>query len=287
MDGLRVKRDGDILSLTLAHPPANALNDRLIAALQSVLDGALADGTVRAILIRGDGRGLSAGVEVQAIGPGVASALGRLCRTLETAPKPVMALIHGTTLGAGLELALAAHYRFIAPNSRIGLPEIKLGLIPMAGGTQRLPRLVGAESALELMVSGRILSARQAVEAGIADRRALIRALDELQAAMIVVPSQVVYEPRFTYIWTLAVGRFPGLGRRVTRETALCEIARGFLASAGLTIPGELARVTGLSRFEAGMGNRALVAEGFATSPARGVYRLAAFDDDGDAPPSR
>jgi len=113
-------------------------------------------------------------------------------------------------------------------------------------------------------------------ESGVRDRAAFTRALDELQAAMIVVPSEVFYQPKFTYVWTLAVGRFPdGLRRRVSRETALREIARCFLAGAGMTIPGELARVTGLSRPEAGLGNRALVAEGYAASPAPGAYRLA------------
>ena len=114
-------------------------------------------------------------------------------------------------------------------------------------------------------------------ESGVRDRAAFTRGMDELQAAMIVVPSEVLYQPRFTYIWTLGVGRFPdALRRRVNRETALREIARCFLSGAGMTIPGELARVTGLSRVEAGRGNRALVAEGYATSSARGVYHLAA-----------
>jgi hypothetical protein len=112
------------------------------------------------------------------------------------------------------------------------------------------------------------------VESGVKDRKAYTAAMDELQAAMIVVPSEIVYRP-FTYIWTLGVGRFPdGLRRRISRDTALREIARCFLAGAGMTVPGELARVTGFSRPEAGRGNRALVAEGFAITPARGVYRL-------------
>lgn len=107
------------------------------------------------------------------------------------------------------------------------------------------------------------------------DRSAFTNAIDELQAAMIVVPSGVLYQPKFTYVWTLAVGRFPdALTVRMNRETALREIARGFLAGAGMTIPGELARVTGLSRPEAGRGNRALVAEGYATMLSRGVYQL-------------
>lgn len=115
-------------------------------------------------------------------------------------------------------------------------------------------------------------------ESGVKDRGAFTRGLDELQAAMIVVPSAVFYQPTFTYVWTLGVGRFPeALRRRPSRDTALREIARGFLAGAGMTIPGELARVTGLSRPDAGRGNRALVAEGYAITPAPGVYRLAAL----------
>ena len=114
-------------------------------------------------------------------------------------------------------------------------------------------------------------------DARIADRRTLTRALDELQACMLVIPSAVYYEPKFTYVWTLAVGRFPGeLRQRIPRDAAVREIARCFLSNAGMTVPGELARVSGLSRVEAGLGNRALVAEGFATSPARGVYVLVA-----------
>ena len=113
-------------------------------------------------------------------------------------------------------------------------------------------------------------------ESRVKDRAAFTRALDELQAAMLVVPSAVYYEPAFTYIYTLGVGRFPdALTRRVSRTTALREIARCFLDGAGMTVPGELARVTGLSRPDAGLGNRALVAEGYATMLAPGVYRLA------------
>ena len=114
-------------------------------------------------------------------------------------------------------------------------------------------------------------------EAGVTDRAALVRAMDELQAAMLVVPSQVLYQPRFTYLWTLGVSRFPEqLRRRVPRETALREIARCFLHGAGMTIPGELARVAGLSRPDAGIGNLALVAEGYAIMKSRGEYWLTA-----------
>jgi hypothetical protein len=110
-------------------------------------------------------------------------------------------------------------------------------------------------------------------DSGVRERAAFTRALDELQAAMLVVPSEVVYTP-FTYLWTLAIGRFPDqLRQRVARDRALREIARCFLAGAGTTGRGELARVTGLSRPDAGLGNRALVREGSAEMLATGVYR--------------
>ena len=113
-------------------------------------------------------------------------------------------------------------------------------------------------------------------DSGVRERKVFYSALDELQSSMLVVPGAVYYQPKFTYVWELAIGRFPDAlkPQRISRDVALREIARCFLAGAGLTIPGELARTTGLSRPEAGLGNRALVAEGFATSPARGFYVL-------------
>jgi len=112
-------------------------------------------------------------------------------------------------------------------------------------------------------------------ESGIEDRKQFLRALDELQMAMKVLPGEVLYEPWFTYIWTLAEGRFPKeLSIRVKRETALREVARAFLDGAGMTLRGELAKVAGLSRPEAGIGNRALVDEGYAERISVGVYRL-------------
>ena len=117
---------------------------------------------------------------------------------------------------------------------------------------------------------------RPAQDSGVTDRVAFTKAIDELQAAMIVMPSEVLYLPKFTYIWTLGVGRFPdGLRQRVKRAVAIREIARCFLDGAGMTVPGELARVTGLSRAEAGLGNRALVKEGYAIMHAPGLYELA------------
>ena len=117
-------------------------------------------------------------------------------------------------------------------------------------------------------------------EAGIEDRAAFLRAIDQLQRTMLVVPAEVVYVPKFTYIWTLAEGRFPNSNsHRITRHAALKDIAKTFLNGAGLTLPGELARILGLSRPEVGLANQALVKDGFAASPERGVYHLADLDD--------
>lgn len=116
-------------------------------------------------------------------------------------------------------------------------------------------------------------------ESGVTDRKLFTRAMDELQAAMIVIPSEVLYVPKFTYIWTLVEGRFSDhLRQRLSPDVALREIARCFLNGAGMTVPGELARVMGLPRPEAGRGNRALVKEGYAVSPSLGTYHVADLD---------
>jgi hypothetical protein len=113
-------------------------------------------------------------------------------------------------------------------------------------------------------------------ESRVTDRARFTRSIDELQRAMKVIPSEVIYEPMFTYIWSLAEGRFPQeLAVRVSRSEALCEVARTYLQGAGLTGPGELSKVTGLSRPEAGRGNHALVDEGFAIRLSTGIYALA------------
>jgi hypothetical protein len=115
-------------------------------------------------------------------------------------------------------------------------------------------------------------------ESRVTDRKAFMRALDELQAAMIVVPNEAIYQPKFTYLWGLPEERFSKeLSLKVDRLTALREVARCFLDGAGLTVPGELARVTGLSRPEAGLGNRALVKEGYAVMLSPGTYRLSSI----------
>jgi hypothetical protein len=118
------------------------------------------------------------------------------------------------------------------------------------------------------------------VESKAGDRARFTRALDELQRTLKVIPQEVLYEPWFTYIWTLSEARFADeLSKKVTRAAGLREIARAFLVGAGMTVRGELARVTGLSRPDAGLGNRALVEEGFAVRLGEGVYRLADWEE--------
>lgn len=118
------------------------------------------------------------------------------------------------------------------------------------------------------------------VESGVTDRARFTRAIDELQRAMKVIPADVLYEPTFTYIWSLNEGRFAEeLSTKVKRRDAFREIGRAYLSGAGMSLPGELSRVTGLSRPEAGLGNHALVDEGFAERVATGIYRLSSFSD--------
>jgi 3-hydroxyacyl-CoA dehydrogenase len=159
-----------IATLILDAPPVNALNAALRRDLSAAFAACLADTDVRAIVLAADGRMFSAGADIREFGTAAAGPLlSDLCLEIEKAPKPVVAVLHGAALGGGAELALAAHYRIAVASATIGLPEVTLGLIPGAGGTQRLPRLVGAALALELMMTGRVVRADQAEEAGLID----------------------------------------------------------------------------------------------------------------------
>ena len=169
--GVRQERVGDVAVLVLAHPPVNALSAAVRTGLAAGLQAALADPAVKSIVIRGEGRGFSAGADIAEFGkPGQGPRLGDLCLAFENATKPVIAAIHGMALGGGLELALAAHYRVANAAAVLGLPEVNLGLLPGAGGTQRLPRLVGAAPALGLMLTGVPITAAEALALGLVDQ---------------------------------------------------------------------------------------------------------------------
>ncbi len=156
--------------LTLSNPPVNALGADLRAALDAGLERALADEAVRAVVLAADGKVFVGGADISEFGkPPRPPLLPDVIARLDAAGKPVVAAIHGAALGGGLELALGCHARVVGPAARLGLPEVKLGLIPGAGGTQRLPRLVGPEPAFAMMLGGEPVGAQEALASGLAD----------------------------------------------------------------------------------------------------------------------
>ncbi|MGQ3030766.1 MAG: enoyl-CoA hydratase-related protein, partial [Ferrovibrionaceae bacterium] len=170
-DVAKLSRLGDIAVLALDSPPVNALSARLRDGIKGGIDQALADKDVRAIVLICRGKTFVAGADITEFGkPRTGTPLPDLVDLIENSPKPVVAAIHGTALGGGLELALACHYRVAVPSAKVGLPEVKLGLIPGSGGTQRLPRLVGVQKALELITSGAQVAAPVAEGLGIVDK---------------------------------------------------------------------------------------------------------------------
>lgn len=164
------RRDEDILVITLDHPPVNALSADVRRDLADAIQAAQTDPNVRAILLVGAGKNFIAGADIREFGkPPKPPALPDVCNQIEASTKPVVAALHGAALGGGLEVALAAHYRVALASAKLGLPEVNLGLLPGAGGTQRTPRLIGAAAALDLMLSGKHLSADAALRAGLVD----------------------------------------------------------------------------------------------------------------------
>lgn len=164
-------RLGGVLLVTIDHPPVNALSVDVRRGLLAAAQDADADAGVAAVLIVGEGRAFIAGADIREFGkPPMAPSLPEVCNRIEACSKPVVVAIHGPALGGGLEVALSAHYRLAMPDARLGLPEVLLGLLPGAGGTQRAPRLMGVKPALEMMLSGRHLGAREALALGLIDR---------------------------------------------------------------------------------------------------------------------
>ena len=165
--------DGDIAIITLNSPPVNALSANVREGLFEGFKAATADPAVKAIVLICEGRTFIAGADITEFGGASRGpSLFDVQEMMENAPKPVIAAIHGTALGGGLEVALVAHYRIAVPSARLGLPEVNLGLLPGAGGTQRLPRVAGPEKALEMMTSGRHAPASEALAMGLVDELA-------------------------------------------------------------------------------------------------------------------
>lgn len=167
------ERHGDVLVVTADNPPVNALSAPVRLGLKAAIEEAAADDSVRAVVIACAGRTFFAGADITEFGkPPVEPMLPTLVDQIEASAKPVVAAIHGTALGGGCEVAIASHYRIAVPSAKLGTPEVKLGLLPGAGGTQRLPRLTGVAVALEMVAKGDPISADKAKEAGIVDRLA-------------------------------------------------------------------------------------------------------------------
>ena len=196
-DNVQYQLQGHVGVITLNNPPVNALSVGK-GLLQGILDFIKAgdhDPAVRVFLLIGGGKNFSGGADITEFGkpavPGMAT-LRDLVSYMETVSKPIVAAVAGPTMGGGLELALAAHYRCCAPGAQIALPEVKLGILPGAGGTQRLPRLIGVAPALDMIVGGEPVSSERALELGIVD--ALVTG--DLRAGAIAYAKKVATEGR-------------------------------------------------------------------------------------------
>src|SRR5467141_3807774 len=157
--------------ITIDNPPVNALSPGVPEGIVAAVDKGNADPAVKAMVLIGAGRSFIAGADIRQFGrPSAAPATGRRSYdVLDDSPKPVVAAIHGYALGGGLEMALACHYRVAVPSAKVGLPEVQIGILPGAGGTQRLPRIIGPKAALEMITSGRHVPAAEAEKLGIVD----------------------------------------------------------------------------------------------------------------------
>lgn len=168
---VQTRLDGEVLVVSIHNPPVNALGQAVRAGLLAAVEQAAADAAVKALLIVGEGKAFIAGADIREFGkPAMPPSLPEVCNAIEASPKLVVAAIHGPALGGGLEVALSAHYRLALPKALLGLPEVNLGLLPGAGGTQRAPRVMGVKAATELMLSGKHLSAKAAAAAGLVDQ---------------------------------------------------------------------------------------------------------------------
>lgn len=191
---VELRREGDIAVLVVDSPPVNALSAQVREGIVEGIRKAEADPAIKAVVLHCAGRTFFAGADISEFGkPPKQPSLPEVVDIIEASEKPVIAALHGTALGGGLETALACHYRVAVPSAKCGFPEVKLGLLPGAGGTQRLPRLVGPERALEMVTSGSPISAKAAKEMGIFDE--LVEE-DGLLAGAIAFARKVVADNR-------------------------------------------------------------------------------------------
>src|SRR5579875_2292018 len=173
MSPISTRRHGDVLIVTSNNPPVNALSHAVREGLVQAIEEADGDDAVKAVVIICMGQTFFAGADISEFGTPKSMqppVLPQVVDRIEACTKPVVAAIHGTALGGGLEVALACHYRVAVPSAKFGVPEVKLGILPGAGGTQRLPRVAGVQKALEMATSGNPIGATEAYEIGLVDR---------------------------------------------------------------------------------------------------------------------
>ena len=175
-DLVELTRDGDIAVITIHNPPVNALSPGVPEGIAAAIEQILRDDSIKAVVLTGGGRTFIAGADIKEFGKITSGQRSRgagllpLLHQVEDCRKPVVMAIHGTAFGGGLELAMAGHYRVAAPHAQLGQPEVKLGIIPGAGGTQRLPRLAGVAKAVEMCAEGNPITAQEALRFGVIDR---------------------------------------------------------------------------------------------------------------------
>jgi len=186
---IRTERHGDVLVIISDNPPVNALGAAVRQGLEAAVKDGVQDASIEAMVIRCDGRTFFAGADITEFGkPMQEPGLPTLVDMIEASSKPIVAAIHGTALGGGCEVALACHYRVAVASAKLGTPEVKLGLLPGAGGTQRLPRIAGVRMALEMTAKGDPIPAKKAVEAGLIDK---IVGEDSLEADAIAFAGEI------------------------------------------------------------------------------------------------
>src|SRR4051794_22852769 len=168
---ISTRKHGDVLIVLSNNPPVNALSTAVRQGLVDAIAEAERDDAIKAVVIAREGQTFFAGADITEFGkPPQQPWLPAVVDTIENCSKPVVAAIHGTALGGGLEVALGCHYRVADPSARLGTPEVKLGLLPGAGGTQRLPRVAGVRKALDMCATGNPIGAREAFDCGLVDR---------------------------------------------------------------------------------------------------------------------
>ncbi len=227
MSVVSFSKQGNIGLISIDNPPVNALSQAVRAGLRDAVAQGLADESVAALVLWCEGRTFIAGADIREFGkPMQPPDLPAVTKSMEDARKPIIAAIHGTALGGGLEVALACHFRIALPTAKVGLPEVKLGIIPGCGGTQRLPRLIGVKGALDMIVSGEHVAATKAHVLGVIDE--IVEG--DLKAQAIAYAQRLAAERRAPRRVSEARAKTESPGFFDEYRKSIAKKSRGFLA---------------------------------------------------------